>query len=64
MYFKKTLNFDVSIQKYKVRLVAKGYTQQHRVDDNETFAPAARMDTITALVALLDKSSGNYINLI
>ncbi|CAL8178297.1 unnamed protein product [Prunus armeniaca] len=44
--FKTKLNLDGSVQKNKARLVAKGYSQKPRVDYNETFAPAARLDTI------------------
>lgn len=40
------------MDKYKVRLVAKGYTQQHGVDYTEVFAPVARMETIQLVVAL------------
>jgi hypothetical protein len=36
----------------KARLVAKGYSQLLSIDYNETFAPAAQLDTIQALFAL------------
>lgn len=32
--------------------MAKGYTQQPCIDYNETFAPVARLDIISALIAL------------
>lgn len=32
--------------------MARGYTQQHGIDHNETFALATRMDIISCLVAL------------
>jgi hypothetical protein len=34
------------INKYKSRLVAKGYSQVHGIDYTETFAPIAKMDSI------------------
>ena len=46
------LNPDGSIQRHNARLVAKGYSQQPEIDFQETFAPAARLDTIRALIAL------------
>ncbi|KAI5336252.1 hypothetical protein L3X38_015519 [Prunus dulcis] len=49
---KTKLNLDGSIQKHKVRLVVKGYAQKPGIDFNETFAPVARLDTITTLIAL------------
>jgi hypothetical protein len=45
-------NADSSINKYKVRLVVKGYAQVFGVDFLETFAPVARLDTIRLLLAL------------
>ena len=40
------------MDKYKARLVVKGYTQQHGVDYTKVFALAARMETIQLVVAL------------
>ena len=37
-------NDDGSINKYKVRLVAKGYAQQPGIDFNETYAPVVCME--------------------
>jgi len=50
--FKIKLNSDGTLNKYKARLVVKGYAQQHGIDFHETFAPVARFDTIRLLLAV------------
>jgi len=50
--FRTKLNADSTINKYKARLVVKGYAQIYGVDYSETFAPVARMDTIRFLLAV------------
>ena len=44
--FKTMFAADGSPLKYKEILVAKGYSQLHGIDYNETFAPVAKMDSI------------------
>jgi len=41
-----------SLERYKVRLVAKGFTQTFGIDYQETFAPVAKMNTIRILFSL------------
>ena len=50
--FRTKLNAYGSIKKYKTRLVVKGHVQIFGVDYSETFAPAARLDTIPLLLAI------------
>ena len=45
--------YDGSIQKYKDRLVARGYTQSENIDFNRTFAPIARFETISIVFAII-----------
>ena len=43
---------DESIERYKTRLVTKGFTQEYRIDYEETFASIARISSICALLAV------------
>nr|GEX68647.1 putative RNA-directed DNA polymerase [Tanacetum cinerariifolium] len=50
--FKTKLNENGEVEKYKARLVVKGYAQKKGVDYDEVFAPIARWDTIRTLLAV------------
>ena len=43
---------DGSLDRYKARLVARGYTQTYGIDYQETFAPVAKLNTISILISL------------
>ena len=43
---------DGSIQKYKARLVARGFTQVYGVDYFDTFSPVAKLTSFRAILAL------------
>ncbi|RDX78941.1 hypothetical protein CR513_40699, partial [Mucuna pruriens] len=50
---------DGIVERYKVRLVAKGYTQTYEIDYKETFAPVAKMNTVRVIISLATHFGGN-----
>lgn len=50
--FKKKLKTDGTIDKYKARLVIKGYKQQHGLNYFDTYSPMSRITSIRILLAI------------
>ena len=61
--FKTKLKENGKVEKYKTRLVAKGYKQQHGIDYTEVFSPVGRYDTIRLVVALAEQNSWEIFQL-
>ena len=50
--FKRKRNPDGSIEKYKARLCAKGFTQKPGIDYSDTYAPVPQPKTVRTVLAL------------
>jgi hypothetical protein len=50
--FKKNMNATGQVEKFKARLVVKGYSQVEGVDFGEIFSPVAKLTSIRVLMSL------------
>ena len=50
--FKLKYNSDGSIETYKARFVAQGFSQVHGIDYMETFAPTIRRESLRIFLAI------------
>jgi transposase InsO family protein len=50
--FKRKMNADGSVERYKARLVAQGFSQKPGLDYDETFSPVVRLESLRTMIAL------------
>ncbi|GJY94648.1 putative zinc finger, CCHC-type containing protein [Tanacetum coccineum] len=51
--YKTKLDPNGNVERYKARLVTKGYTQKEGIDYKETFSPVSRKDSLRIVMALV-----------
>ena len=51
--FKKKLNAEGKVEKYKSCLVAKGYSQVEGIDFDEIFSPVVKLNSIRFLLSIV-----------
>ena len=51
--FKKKMNVESKVEKYKAQLVAKGYSQVPGIDFGDIFSPVAKVTSIRLLLFIV-----------
>ena len=49
--FKQKRGFSGAVEKYKARIVARGFTQEEGIDYAKTFSPTVRFESIRLMLA-------------
>ena len=50
--YKQNIGPDGSVERYKARLVAQGFSQKYGLDYDETFSPVVRIESLQTLISL------------
>ncbi|GAA0168961.1 transmembrane signal receptor [Lithospermum erythrorhizon] len=63
--YKLEIRLDGTIERYKVRLVIQGFSQEYRIDYDEIFSPVAKIITVLVLLSLaarfLNREKPDYV---
>lgn len=59
MVYKIKLKKNQEVDKFKARLIAKGYKQEYDTDYETVFSPIAQLDIIRLVISLTDQNAWN-----
>ena len=57
--YKLKVRLDGTIDRYKARLVARGFSQEYGLEYDETFSPVTKITTMRVLLAIAASKSWN-----